>query len=264
MSRGPGHTDGPNPRGPEDASYWWLDNEALSSSRPSETRLRLERLRHDVHSAPDLSARILGKAGAKDVFVPRGRRRAIRAMRWGGAAAAAVLLGVTLWTIHRTPAGNAVLANQPTPVSDIVSDFQGDAERFATNVRELPSRLVASNRVPARAVASSAPLQPVSPTEPNTLVRVASFSTTVPERFASNTSFIVRPFVDEGLAPAAPLGAGYMEDAFEAIASAIQAAERLRPSQASIRVQTERLNRVGEFEAQSPQAGFFAGEPDPR
>ena len=87
MSNVPGHPGGPLGDGQDDASYWWMDEESSRLSQPSDARTKLERLRHDVHNAPDLSARILGQAGRHDVFVPKSRRRAIRAMRWSGAVA---------------------------------------------------------------------------------------------------------------------------------------------------------------------------------
>ena len=264
MTRRPGDHD--HASGPEDA-FWWLDDDASQASRPSDTRLSLERLRRDVHEAPDLSARILGQAGRHDVFVPRGRRRAIRAMRWGGACAAALLLGVTLYAIHRTPAGASLRTPGPTPVADLVTDLSSDAARVAHNVRAIPDRLASADRfvtTPAADASSDAPALTARPTAATSLRFVMEQAPPFASREASAVGD-VEGDAETG-APAAMLGVGSFARAIDAMAVLLE------PGAPAFRTLSAQGVRVpaGEFPPVEPRdfaaqrAGFFAGEPEPR
>lgn len=258
--------------GSEDASFWWLDEEARSSSRPSDVRLRLDRLRHDIHQAPDLSAKILGQAGRHDVFVPRGRRRAIRAMRWGGAAAAALLLGISLWTIYRTPAGDVLMAQQPTPVTDLVADIQDDAEVFANNVRDLPMRFVENNRIAlftnnsASSDTSDAPIITITQVSSNGAGEpMQAFSPVESVSWATGTSVVRRVRSTELAEPIAPMGRTNLVFAFDGLAEALLLLdERIAMWEASPANQPFDAQPTYRYEIRPARAGFFAGEPDQR
>ena len=244
----------PSGMGSRDDAYWWMGEDASRASRPSDMRMRLDRLRNDVNAAPDLSAKILGQAGAKDIFVPKGRRKALRAMRWGGGVAAAMALGVTLWVVHRTPTGEVLLADQPTPVTDLVDDITADAQRFAINVRELPERVVSSNRqAQSNQVSLNAERARTSGAGSATLV--AGFSPDTPVSFASRTYVIVRPEARIVAADAvAPLGASQLANALDSIARV------LAEQPVAVGVPFEAQPARAAYEVQ--QAGFFASDPD--
>ncbi|GAB4547817.1 MAG: hypothetical protein Tsb0013_07940 [Phycisphaerales bacterium] len=262
MTPTPGHPSDPGGQGRAGDAYWWLGDDAAANSRPSDVRLRLERLRNDVHSAPDLSAKILGQAGAKDVFIPRDRRHAIRVLRWGGSIAATIALGVGLWAMHRTPAGQAVLPAQPTPVTDLVDDLTADAQRFAINVRELPDRVVASNRVAIVTADQQPDDQRTTQRVLSNPVALDQFSPQAPESFARGTYVIARtPGLETRETGPAPLGTSHLASALDAIALALASAPTQTP-----------LTPMGAQRALLPdpdapigvttiQAGFFAGEP---
>ena len=248
MSNAPGQPNDPGGHAPDGDSYWWLNEEAARASRPSDMRVRLERLRADVDGAPDLSAKILGQAGAKDVFVPPARRRAIRAMRWGTGIAATLALGVGLWFVHNTPTGEVLLADEPTPVTDLVDDITSDAQRIAINVRSLPVRVAASSGVADLEGARSKSEQ--AQTGFTTTTIRAAFSPDAPVAFAPPTYVIPRPEAPANTA-AAPLGASSLSGAFNAIAKALDGGYfvPVQPDRVYLGTRTDQ------------PGGFFAAEP---
>lgn len=267
MSNAPGQPRDPFGEGPDDASYWWMDSETSGVSRPSDARVKLERLRHDVHNAPDLSARILGQAGRHDVFVTRSTRRAIRAMRWGGAAAAAMLLALTLFLIYRTPAGEAVRPSGPTPVTDLVSDIRVDARALRDNVLEIPELVRSSNRIALRNADDD-----LSPKATRTRVVLATtpdaspdFSPTLANTWTQGTFLVARYNVNDAVNPPAPLGLTSLADALDAIADALETHDALVQHREGLLINARFGTTLNTgVDAHPAQAGFFASDPDGR